>query len=624
MNLIFLQKLHMTEMFLIDNIYHTIHEDKQYYHCNKRQRWIPCRNTNKELNKTRFFIDDNILTYDQISDFDFYRNTVELYLEYEEWKVWSEFPEYEFSNLGRMKLKNGAISIRIPGDDGYVKVVLKHNENRRSISLHRVIAMLFCNNDDQQNKIEVDHINGIRHDNRSINLRWLTHYQNNIDKVFASTCSGEKTKIVVYQLDVNFNQVRKWNGNSEIVAEFTKNDTIYYNLDTNRLYLGYYWYREKPTLLPGEEFRILYVPEVNTTLYVSNMGRFCNQQITNGIYNRISYGNMMKNGYMRTSLGGKEYKVHQLVLMAFNPIDNSNNLYVPDHIDGSKTNNKLENLTWKTFSQNTNSYLETLTEEQREEKQNVSTTSRRIKITCTTTNETREYDSIAEGDRAGYFTKSQLKSVLSGLQKSIYKDNMFYNVEYLDQRKDRSDKYREVANKSISEAVIQYDKNMNEIARYPSVSEASRQTKISGKSIHKYCKEPGNDTYGFIWRYVNSSDNVPSTTREVVKLSQQDYSFIEQFQSIADAVRATGVSDSTITSNCKGNTVTAGGFKWMYREEYIHKIKTFMEENLAKNGNYYYQQSNWNEYNNCLSKYNEYKEHLHHIEKTRNVFTLQQ
>lgn len=47
----------------------------------------------------------------------------------------------------------------------------------------------------------------------------------------------------------------------------------------------------------------------------------------------------------------KTFRAHRLVLMAFNPIDNMDDLQV-NHIDGNKKNNKLENLEWCSASEN--------------------------------------------------------------------------------------------------------------------------------------------------------------------------------------------------------------------------------------------------------------------------------
>lgn len=47
----------------------------------------------------------------------------------------------------------------------------------------------------------------------------------------------------------------------------------------------------------------------------------------------------------------KTYRVHRLVLMAFNPVMNFDELEV-NHIDGNKKNNSLSNLEWCTSSEN--------------------------------------------------------------------------------------------------------------------------------------------------------------------------------------------------------------------------------------------------------------------------------
>lgn len=54
-----------------------------------------------------------------------------------------------------------------------------------------------------------------------------------------------------------------------------------------------------------------------------------------------------------SKLDGKKrtFRVHRLVMMAFNPVENMDELEV-NHLDGNKKNNKLENLEWCTSSEN--------------------------------------------------------------------------------------------------------------------------------------------------------------------------------------------------------------------------------------------------------------------------------
>ena len=66
-----------------------------------------------------------------------------------------------------------------------------------------------------------------------------------------------------------------------------------------------------------------------------------------------------RNGYCYVQLSkngiGKTKRVHKLVMMAFNPApvgDKYDKNYTIDHIDGDKTNNRLDNLEWVTQSEN--------------------------------------------------------------------------------------------------------------------------------------------------------------------------------------------------------------------------------------------------------------------------------
>ena len=59
---------------------------------------------------------------------------------------------------------------------GYMQVCLCKNGKKKMLYVHRLLALHFIPN--PENKPYVDHINGIRDDNRLENLRWLTHKEN--------------------------------------------------------------------------------------------------------------------------------------------------------------------------------------------------------------------------------------------------------------------------------------------------------------------------------------------------------------------------------------------------------------------------------------------------------------
>ena len=55
-------------------------------------------------------------------------------------------------------------------------MLLCKNGKSKHFSVHRLLALHFIPN--PENKTDVDHINGIRDDNRLENLRWVTHKEN--------------------------------------------------------------------------------------------------------------------------------------------------------------------------------------------------------------------------------------------------------------------------------------------------------------------------------------------------------------------------------------------------------------------------------------------------------------
>jgi hypothetical protein len=62
------------------------------------------------------------------------------------------------------------------GKNGYYQVNLSNKGNVKRFSLHRLIAITFLNNIDK--KQQVNHINGIKTDNRLENLEWSTRSEN--------------------------------------------------------------------------------------------------------------------------------------------------------------------------------------------------------------------------------------------------------------------------------------------------------------------------------------------------------------------------------------------------------------------------------------------------------------
>lgn len=95
-------------------------------------------------------------------------------------EIWKNINGYEglylVSSYGRVKSINNDIILKpIVQSNGYCHVGL-HNGSPRQFRLHRIVAENFIPNPEK--KQQVNHKNGIKTDNRVINLEWCTPKEN--------------------------------------------------------------------------------------------------------------------------------------------------------------------------------------------------------------------------------------------------------------------------------------------------------------------------------------------------------------------------------------------------------------------------------------------------------------
>lgn len=98
------------------------------------------------------------------------------------YKVISDYPNYEVSNLGNVRNKKTR-KVLSPGrlKNGYLMVCLRKDNKRKMFGVHRLVATTFIPN--PENKPQVNHINGRKIDNCVSNLEWNTHSENNIHSI---------------------------------------------------------------------------------------------------------------------------------------------------------------------------------------------------------------------------------------------------------------------------------------------------------------------------------------------------------------------------------------------------------------------------------------------------------
>lgn len=90
---------------------------------------------------------------------------------------------YEISSFGRVRSlpRNGTIkAIRVMKlslkKSGYVDVILTKGNSKKTFRVHRLVAEAFIPN--PYNKKQVNHINGNKADNSTVNLEWVTPSEN--------------------------------------------------------------------------------------------------------------------------------------------------------------------------------------------------------------------------------------------------------------------------------------------------------------------------------------------------------------------------------------------------------------------------------------------------------------
>jgi hypothetical protein len=167
-------------------------------------------------------------------------------------EIWKDIPNYEgiyqVSNFGNFKSyerivfynnkkairKSKILNLR-ESKAGYLYTVFSVNKERKTIKPHRIVAKVFVDN--PLNKPCVNHINGIKTDNRVENLEWVTHSENTkhaFNNGLKKGISGEKSHYSKIKLNDVFD-IRNSNLSTKELSEKYKISQSQINRIKNKL-----------------------------------------------------------------------------------------------------------------------------------------------------------------------------------------------------------------------------------------------------------------------------------------------------------------------------------------------------------------------------------------------------
>jgi len=90
-------------------------------------------------------------------------------------------PEFSVSKDGQIKFNpTGYVLSAYKDKDGYLRVATVSSKGKHYVAVHRAVAEAYVGNPDKTTNTVVNHLNGVKDDNRPENLEWTTHSKNRV------------------------------------------------------------------------------------------------------------------------------------------------------------------------------------------------------------------------------------------------------------------------------------------------------------------------------------------------------------------------------------------------------------------------------------------------------------
>lgn len=121
-------------------------------------------------------------------------------------------------------------------------------------------------------------------------------------------------------------------------------------------------------------------------------------------------------------------------------------------------------------------------------------------------------------------------------------------------------------------AIIQYDLELNEVARYASSKEASSATGINRAYILSTARHDIKSTHGYVFQYEDDNKDVSQfkpthqPMPKVVLQYTKEGELLKEWDCISRAEKHYSITHGKISAVCKGQRKSAGGYIWKYKK----------------------------------------------------------
>lgn len=136
-------------------------------------------------------------------------------------ELWTDIKDYEgiyqVSNFGRVKrVKLGRILKGYTNTSGYLQVGLYKNRVKYPKTIHRLVAEAFIQN--PENKLDVNHVDEDKTNNRVDNLEWSTRKEN-LNHGTRNERAGKSKSIPIIAINIKNGEYTEFYGASECARQ---------------------------------------------------------------------------------------------------------------------------------------------------------------------------------------------------------------------------------------------------------------------------------------------------------------------------------------------------------------------------------------------------------------------